>query len=113
MTSPTLPAHTPGPWEVGGEGAVVAADSSDLGRLLVAHTFFVDRPFRVRPDANARRIVECVNALEGFSDPSAAKDLLEAARALVKLSVRSLDSIAIVPVLCAFSAALRKAEGGA
>ena len=63
--------HTPGPWEIWSDMWFGRGDQA-VGRV------FPNR--RENRDANAHRIVECVNACEGFADPSAVKELLEAAK---------------------------------
>lgn len=58
-------------------------------------------------ETQARNIVDCVNALDGFTDPSAAPDLLEAAKAAL-YSIGALDPSDIKKQL---KQAIAKAEG--
>lgn len=62
--------HTPGPWRIGDAGKTIfGPKSKNPSPETIA-------PCRTR--ANAARIVECVNALEGL-DPGAIRELIEAA----------------------------------
>ncbi len=65
--------HTPGPWVLFG-GTVY----SNLNRSFVADCFPKFRGSNDEDEANARRIVSCVNALEGLN-PEAVRELVEAA----------------------------------
>jgi hypothetical protein len=80
----THTAHTPGPWRIGQDSAAHAIWTAGNvpASLIVA----------IRPDcteqdnnrqANAARIVACVNAMEGIADPGAVPDLLAALRELM------------------------------
>lgn len=65
---------TPGPWKL---------TTPNLISIVSPDGYWIaDVPRNGK--ANAKRIVACVNALEGFADPSAAPDLLEAAEAVIK-----------------------------
>lgn len=78
MTAPKA-AHTPGPW--------IAGDDEDSDFFLVGPhdgDGIVYQPVvKLHNEANARRIVACVNACEQFEDPAEAIRLLgiEAAKA--------------------------------
>lgn len=68
--------HTKEPWEVQPyvEYGAVYIVGSDLGGLVAgAHSWptEIDSGDTARVEANARRIVDCVNALAGIPDPSA------------------------------------------
>ena len=68
--------HTKEPWEVQPyvECGAVYIVGSDLGGLVAgAHSWptEIDRGDTARVEANARRIVDCVNAFAGIPDPSA------------------------------------------
>lgn len=80
--------HTPTPWRKNGTG--ILGNNRAMGiEAIVAIVGGVNcswvnmEELRAEDHANAQRIVDCVNALEGFADPSAAPDLLEAAKALL------------------------------
>ena len=102
--------YTPGPWRLRrSDLAVVNADASALIAWTDRNTYG-----KTRDDiqANARRIVACVNACEGIN-PEAVPDLLtvlRAAVARVELANREGD-----PILSAWlpdaQAAIAKAEG--
>lgn len=73
--------HTPGPWRIEGPfnnprlktKGVICAD--ELRICEFAYPFMLnDEHDEIA--ANARRIVECVNACEGISDPSAIKRII-------------------------------------
>ena len=94
--------HTPGPWSMHKyyTGEPLAVDGGDNAESFVAWTYCVAKGDLVLADisgysngrrskmgfgradkrseveANARRIVECVNACEGIADPSAVPELL-------------------------------------
>lgn len=55
--------HTPGPWVVRGGFSIYAAD----GKTPVADTC-LNNSVATNDEANARRIVSCVNAMEGIND---------------------------------------------
>lgn len=61
MTAPKAVQHTPGPWEVDDEDCVIGAN-----RVIAVCQA---APTNVVSDANAARIVDCVNACEGMDDP--------------------------------------------
>lgn len=94
--------HTPGPWNLHKyyNGDPLAVDGGDDAESFVSWTYCVAKGELVLADvvgyshgrssgrgfgradkrseveANARRIVECVNACEGIADPSAVPELL-------------------------------------
>lgn len=75
--------HTPGPWRLyKGQAfcSILAGPARTTGNEVVHWAGFDSSHFPKQRVANAQRIVDCVNALEGFADPSAAADLLEAAK---------------------------------
>ena len=63
--------HTPGPWSVGYFCDIRANDGYHSLATVSSH-------YGLPGGANARRIVECVNACEGLADPSVVPELLEA-----------------------------------
>lgn len=72
--------HTPEPW-----GIWTRPDADSLmitDNRYARHLAYMvgDGP---EDEANAHRIVACVNGCEGIANPSAVKDLLEAAEAIV------------------------------
>jgi hypothetical protein len=69
-TPPAEARHTPGPWRIGDAGHTVFGPPRGLPPKIIASNLST---------ANAARIVACVNALEGWHDPAAVGDLLEAA----------------------------------
>lgn len=83
--------HTPGPWEVQtpmGDGAPWIVQSGKQAYEWEAIAALGDCLEDLNPRsvaartiaANAARIVSCVNACEGIADPSAIKDVVEAAK---------------------------------
>ena len=67
--------HTPGPLEIGIDtddevAQIISADGQHFARI---------EQYPILENAN--RLIVCWNALEGFDDPTAAPDLLEAAKA--------------------------------
>jgi Arc/MetJ family transcription regulator len=54
--------HTPGPWRLGDDSTQVVTDA-----LIIAETVPMYGAYRAEREANARRIVACVNALEGVT----------------------------------------------
>ena len=61
--------HTPGPWSVGYFCDIRANDGYHSLATVSSH-------YGLPGGANARRIVECVNACEGLADPSVVPELL-------------------------------------
>ena len=106
----TEPKHTPGPWYVGdheassacvygrpkGEGALVA-DCQPDGPIEPGERHVDD----------AARIVQCVNALEGWADPAVAGELLEAAEALDTMLPTAIGN----EVVQRFRSAIARAKG--
>jgi hypothetical protein len=70
-TPPPPWTHTPGPWEAdGGDTSTWWAVTLPTGGYVIAD--LSDSSYSADQDAaNARRIVACVNALEGVDDPAA------------------------------------------
>lgn len=61
--------HVPGPWELSPSGQFVRKDTKGDGYLVICQ---VNRNWHTSKEtqiANAQRIVACVNAMEGISDP--------------------------------------------
>lgn len=79
--------HTPGPWEVLVQPpnmydtlptyVVRAGVRRDIA-VMEDYFFSEDLPVEAEAEANARRIVACVNACEGIADPSVVRELLAA-----------------------------------
>lgn len=105
--------HTPGPWTFQRVGVSEYAVVSNEVRSPVAR--------RVYAEADAARIVACVNAMEGIDDPNAARalvddprtaaatDMLEALR--LASSVKILNNPMFGDVRRAVDSAIAKAEG--
>lgn len=72
--------HTPGPWRAVPQtngSKLIAADLKPLGLRIIA--FNVARADSIiEDDANAARIVACVNACEGIADPNVIPEMLAA-----------------------------------
>lgn len=72
MTTPQTPTHTPEPWSTNGR-IIESEDGEPIVKLL--------RPVGIihipEAEANARRIVSCVNACKGIN-PEAVPQLVEA-----------------------------------
>lgn len=70
--APDSPAHTPAPWVAvsphPGQFAIVPENRQ---KHAPTHTLAYVRDFQANDEANAARIVACVNACEGLSDPVA------------------------------------------
>ena len=78
--------HTPGPWAVPTNGQDRRLIWNERGECVADLTRrYYALEGEGHAEADASRIVACVNALEGWSDPSAAGELLEAARIAVDL----------------------------
>ena len=61
--------HIPGPWELSPSGQFIRKDTKGDGHLVICE---VNRNWHMRKEtqiANALRIVECVNAMEGIENP--------------------------------------------
>jgi len=74
----TKPTHTPGPWFLekpeGDYDAISGVDWYDLASVVIR----VDGEDSPEGQANAARIVACVNACEGLADPSVVPELVTA-----------------------------------
>ena len=117
-------AHTPGPWFVGtqNDGLYIIAGRKpapnndypwhDAPRVCLATMQGPSASdcLPVNKDANAARIVACVNACEGIADPSVVPELLAA---LQLISNGPHDAEAIADMLGQVRAILAKATGGA
>lgn len=80
--------HTSGPWKTSPAKHNIC-DTFGVKKesgswIALCHPFEDKKIKREEAEANASRIVSCVNALEGFADPEAAKDLLEAAEDVIQ-----------------------------
>ena len=104
--------HTKGPWGLVKYGAGFEIRHPEIPTLRIAGLntgnkvtdndyYYLDQS---ELQANAQRIVDCVNALEGFADPSAAPDVLEAAKDAYRLD--PMDAYEKLQV------AIAKAQGG-
>lgn len=67
--------HTPGPWE-NHKDVITGPDGKAIADI-VARDDLTYSSARARLDANAARIVACVNAMEGIDDVAAARALLD------------------------------------
>lgn len=78
--------HTPEPWSVvtphPGQFAIVPENRQ---KHATTHTLAYIRDFQSNDEANAARIVACVNACEGIADPGAVPDLLEALKSALDI----------------------------
>jgi hypothetical protein len=130
-------AHTPGPWFVGtqNDGLYIIAGRKpapnndypwhDAPRVCLATMQGPSASdcLPVNKDANAARIVACVNACEGIADPAVVPDLVKAAKGMLPrnmcLTNANIPDNTIVPLeasmgeLRALAAILAKASGGA
>lgn len=104
--APTL-AHTPEPWGIsaGCDGRAVIGTFDDTERGPATDVG------EVYEEANAERIVACVNGCAGIADPSAVGDVLEAMKALRTQLYQHDYDIDDQRVLALAEAALAKAEG--
>lgn len=106
--------HTPEPWGVWREPHEHGTITDELGRHIARLLNGTHET-----DANAERIVSCVNACAGLADPSAVPDLLEACKAALPwVAVAQPDNDAPRDAianhgedLAALKAAIAKAEG--
>lgn len=80
--------HTPEPWEANEHESISGDNYITIkrGSWDIAHSKYSANDWEVER-ANAARIVACINALEGWADPSAAGELLEATKNLAMLAV--------------------------
>lgn len=101
--SPTpTPAHTPGPWHTRATNEdsslvyEVLTESGGLVAYVVGYNVYdgADDP---ETDANAARIVACVNALDGIDDPVAALAEVRSLREQVRVMRAALSNIAATP----------------
>lgn len=67
--------HTPGPWD----------GDTDGEKLFVVGKDYEICTMSGNAEANAARIVECVNACEGIENPAALKHFIETARKTTEL----------------------------
>ena len=108
--------HTPIPWRKDGTG--ILGNNRAMGiEAIVAIVGGVNcswvnmEELRSEDHANAQRIVDCVNALEGFADPSAAADLLEAAKLAEKWIFENAPGEIEPEAYRALKQAITKAQG--
>lgn len=118
--------HTKEPWFIeydrGAEAQGIWARVPEFGTQLIGEVFSEDCGDALPHEANARRIVSCVNALAGL-DPAALPALIEAARAMLPKNInldtphlRDSDTVPLdVPIgeLRALRTALAKLQGDA
>lgn len=71
--------HTKGPWARNSDGRVEDPRGATVAQCYV-HSFSAGRALECAHNANAERIVECVNACEGLENPAAIPDALEVLR---------------------------------
>lgn len=71
--------HTPGPWRIAAAVVICAADHAG-NSAQVATTRYSAFTWE-EEERNAQRIVKCVNALEGFNDPSIIREQIRVMRA--------------------------------
>lgn len=103
--------HTKGPWRFYNIGTVQSIMAGPKHDEVVHWCGFDLSHFPKQAIANGQRIVDCVNALEGFADPSAAPDLLEAAK-LAVVYIRDLRATpGLGSILDSLEQAIAKAEG--
>jgi len=75
--------HTPEPWDVrspnwaASHGMIVGSDGK-AGRPIIAHTVSIEND-----EANAKRIVECVNACAGIENPKEIQSTIRAFSQLI------------------------------
>ena len=104
------PSHAKGPW------GYIGPDAVETGHTIRVRDSFewvanCGQSYLFKGRHNAQRIVDCVNALEGFADPSAAPDLLEAAKEAV-VYIRDLRATpGLGSILDSLEQAIAKAEG--
>ena len=84
--APASPAHTATPWAfVSPHPGQFAIIPENRQKHVTTHTLAYIRDFQSNDRANAARIVACVNACAGMTDPAAQikalRDALEATRA--------------------------------
>lgn len=107
------PSHTKGPWRLykGRTFCSIMAGPKQTNNEVVHWVGFDSSHFPMDRVANAQRIVSCVNALEGFADPSAAPDLLEAAKLAEKWIFENASGEVEPEAYRALKQAIAKAEG--
>lgn len=93
------PMHTPGPW-----GVVPGHSVLDIvaggGAIATTTGGVYWEPYSGVQEANARRIVDCVNACEGIADPSVVPELvaaLEEARDSLAFAHKELTARGLIP----------------
>ena len=85
--------HTPEPWilpsEIIGEDRII--ESEDMAVIATVHTYtdFGKKPAR---DANARRIVVCVNACKGISTETLENNCIDIARDAVAMAIKLFET---------------------
>ena len=95
--------HTPEPWtywvwskaHTDKSGASSLGWSDDSGDHTIADFTYDEDCEPEEQEANARRIVECVNACAGIKDPSVVKEMMEFLREQARVSIsRTLEAVA-------------------
>lgn len=71
--------HTKGPWEVEDREIFYSGNEFSRGARMIAECGMSTNP--EIDQANAKRIVECVNACEGIENPIAIRELIDAVKA--------------------------------
>jgi hypothetical protein len=98
--------HTPGPWTVYKEQMVLGKPPKNWRptqsepEYIVTQTRLYTSPDRETANANAARIVACVNACEGLN-PEAVRELLEALHTISNKASAGLLCHADAPYCCA------------
>lgn len=101
--------HTPEPWEV-----FALKDRIQISEKKNPKRHIANKRFRLKQaEKDFERIVACVNALEGFADPSAAKDLLEALEEMTTFLDDFYEGTETLPEITKARAAIAKAKGEA
>ena len=102
-----MPKHTPEPWWIDDDGFVAAGGGDSYTTVADTHN-----TYDLNKDANAARIVACVNACEGIN-PDAVSDLLAALVAVnALLNDPSAEPDQADLVLMDVDNAIAKATGG-
>lgn len=101
--------HTPGPWILEKPELDCVAISASSGDWLDLASVAIRVNDKHDPEgqANAARIVACVNACEGLADPSVVPELLAALEELLELHIAHHNN----PAHVSARAAIAKARG--
>lgn len=106
--------HTPGPWILEKPELDCVAISASSGDWLDLASVVIRVNDKHDPEgqANAARIVACVNACEGLADPSVVPDLLAALEGIELKSAGSICDSGRPDINEIARAAIAKAKGG-